>query len=163
MMELQVIEITPEMAKKMLRFNTCNRSLSKKAVTKYAGMMKLGEWHLSHQAIAFTEDETGNLILVDGQHRLAAVVQSEIPVKFSVIYHAVQTPYIDTVRNRTFIDNLNIYNKTSRYTKTMMSIFNLVMSIKKMIVKNSVIIISRHFIRLIIYIKLVKPRVEVVH
>jgi hypothetical protein len=131
-MELQEIIITPEMAKEMLQFNNCNRPLSKKAVAKYAGMMKLGEWYLSHQSIAFSEDEQGQLILVDGQHRLAAVIQSGMAVEFSVIYNAIQTPYIDTVRNRTFIDNLNICNKTSRYTRTMMSILNLLMSINKL-------------------------------
>lgn len=130
-MELREIEITPEMANEMLQYNTCNRSLSKNTVSKYANMMRQGEWYLSHQAIAFAEGEKGNLILVDGQHRLAAVIQSGITVKFSVIYKAAQTPYIDTVRNRTFIDNLNIYNKTTRYTKNMMSIFNLLTSIIK--------------------------------
>jgi hypothetical protein len=134
-MELQEIEITPKMAQEMLEYNTCNRPLSKNTVIKYAGMMKLGEWYLSHQSIAFTEDEKGRLVLVDGQHRLAAVIQSGVPVKFSVIYHAIQTPYIDTVRNRTFIDNLNICNKTAIYTKTMMGIFNLIISINN--IRNS--------------------------
>lgn len=130
-MELKVIEITPEMANDMLQYNTCNRSLSKNTVTKYANMMRKGEWYLSHQAIAFTEDEKGDLLLVDGQHRLAAIIQSGITAKFSVIYKAIQTPYIDTVRNRTFIDNLNIYNNTNRYTRNMMSIFNLLTNINK--------------------------------
>lgn len=130
-MELKEMIITPDMATEMLRYNTCNRPLSKSTVTKYAGMMRSSEWYLSHQAIAFSKDIDGNLLLVDGQHRLAAVVQSGVAVKFSIIFNAIQTPYIDTVRNRSFIDNLNICNKTSRYTKTMMSIINLVMSINK--------------------------------
>ena len=107
-MELKEIEISPEMAQEMLNYNTCNRPLSKNIVTKYARMMKRGEWYLSHQALAFAENKSGSLVLVDGQHRLAAVIQSGISIKFSVIYNAVQTPYIDTTRNRTFIDNLNI-------------------------------------------------------
>jgi hypothetical protein len=129
--ELKELIITPEIAQEMLEFNTCNRPLSKNTVTKYAGMMRLGEWYFSHQSLAFAEDEGGKLLLVDGQHRLAAIVQSGVSLKFSVIYHAVQTPYIDATRNRSFIDNLNICNKTSRYNKTMMGIFNLVMSINK--------------------------------
>ncbi len=130
-MELKEMIITPEIAQDMLQYNNCNRSLSRNTIAKYARMMKQGEWYLSHQAIAFGEDENGKQILVDGQHRLAAVVQSGIPVKTTVIYHAIQTPYIDTARTRTFIDNLNICNKTSHYTRTMMSILNLVMSINK--------------------------------
>jgi hypothetical protein len=128
-MELKELIINPEMAQEMLNNNTCNRPISKTTVSKYANMMKKGEWYLSHQAIAFTQEENNKLILVDGQHRLAAVIQSGIAVKFSVVYDAIQTPYIDTVRNRTFIDNLNIYNKTLKYTKTMMSIYNLLISI----------------------------------
>ena len=131
-MELKEMMINPETASKMLQHNTCNRPLSRSSVSKYANMMRLGEWHFSHQAIAFTEDSNGNLILVDGQHRLAAVIQSGVSVKFSVIYQAVQTPYIDTVRNRSFVDNLNIFNGTTKYTKTMMSIFNLITSINKL-------------------------------
>lgn len=130
-MEIKEIVITPEIAHDMLNYNTCNRPLSRNTVAKYARMMKQGEWYLSHQAIAFAEDENGKQILVDGQHRLAAVVQSGTTIKTTVIYHAIQTPYIDTVRNRTFIDNLNICNKTSQYTRTMMSILNLLMSINK--------------------------------
>jgi hypothetical protein len=95
-MELQEIEITPEIAQDMMKYNTCNRPLSKNTVAKYASMMKKGEWYLSHQAIAFTKDEKGNSILVDGQHRLAAVMQSGTTVTSTVIYNAVQTPYIDT-------------------------------------------------------------------
>jgi len=125
MMELKEIEITPETAKDMLQYNVCNRPLSKSTVLKYSTMMSQGEWYCSHQAIAFSKDEHGKLMLVDGQHRLEAVIHSKIPTKFAIIYDAIQTPYIDTVRNRTFIDNLNIFNKTSRYTPMMMSIFNL--------------------------------------
>jgi hypothetical protein len=130
-MELHEITITPDMAEKMLQYNICNRPLSKSIVTNYSNMMKKGEWYFSHQAIAFSEDDNSKLILVDGQHRLAAVVLSGITTKFSVIYKAIQTPYIDTARNRTFIDNLNIFNNTTRYTKTMMGILNLLMSISK--------------------------------
>ncbi len=130
-MELKEIVLTPEIAQEMMNYNTCNRPLSRNTVAKYARMMKQGEWFLSHQAIAFADDENGNQILVDGQHRLAAVVQSGATINTTIIYHAKQTPYIDTVRNRTFIDNLNICNKTSQYTRTMMSILNLLMSINK--------------------------------
>lgn len=69
--------------------------------------------------------------MIDGQHRLAAVIHAVIPVKFTVIKHAVQTPYIDTSRNRNFIDNLNIYNGTKKYTSTMKGILNLLSQINK--------------------------------
>jgi hypothetical protein len=42
--------------------------------------MKSGTWRLTHQGIAF--DESGNL--VDGQHRLLAVISSSVPTRFWV-------------------------------------------------------------------------------
>ena len=130
-MELSEVVITPELATKLLEYNTCNRALSKSVVKKYADMMKKGEWYFSHQSIAFSDTEDGLEVLVDGQHRLYAVIQSGVAVKFTVIRHALQTPYIDTARNRNFIDNLNIFTGTKKYTTTMMGIINLFTHINK--------------------------------
>lgn len=130
-MQMQEEIITPERATELLKRNTCNRVMSKSAVRKYSTLMKKGEWYLSHQAIAFADTEDGSEVLVDGQHRLAAVVQAGIPVTFMVIRHAIQTPYIDTARNRSFIDNLNIFNGTKKYTPTMKAIINLLAQINK--------------------------------
>lgn len=130
-MVLNEILITPELAKEMLKCNLCNRVISKSCVNKYSELMKKGEWYLSHQGIAFADTDDGKEVLVDGQHRLAAVIHAGIPVKFTVIKHAVQTPYIDTSRNRNFIDNLNIFNGTKKYTSTMKGILNLLSQINK--------------------------------
>jgi hypothetical protein len=131
-MQLNEILITPELAEEMLKCNLCNRVMSKSSVNKYSDLMKKGEWYLSHQAIAFADSSDGKEVLVDGQHRLAAVIQAGIPVKFTVIKHAVQTPYIDTSRNRNFIDNLNIFNSTKKYSSTMKGIINLLMLVNKL-------------------------------
>lgn len=130
-MQMQEVIITPEMATELLKSNICNRGMSKAAVKKYSELMKKGEWYLSHQAIAFADSDDGNEVLVDGQHRLAAVVQAGVPVKFTIVRHAVQTPYIDTARNRNFIDNLNIFNGTKKYSMTMKGIINLLTQINK--------------------------------
>jgi hypothetical protein len=130
-MQLQEILITPVLAEEMLKCNLCNRAISKSSVYKYSELMKKGEWYLSHQAIAFADTSDGREVLVDGQHRLAAVIQAGVPIKFTVIKHAVQTPYIDTPRSRNFIDNLNIFNGTKKYTSTMKGIINLLMQINK--------------------------------
>ncbi len=131
-MQLSELLITPEMAGEMLKLNISNRVMSKSSVNKYSELMKKGEWYLSHQAIAFADTNDGNEVLIDGQHRLAAVIQAGIPVKFTVIKHAVQTPYIDTSRNRNFIDNLNIFNGTKKYSTTMKGIINLLTQINKL-------------------------------
>ena len=79
----KVVEITPEMAREMLEHNMKNnRRVSKETVMRYARIMKAGGWNLTHQGIAF--DTNGELI--DGQHRLNAIVQANVPVKMLVTY-----------------------------------------------------------------------------
>lgn len=79
-----VEHITPEMAKDWLE--NCNdkhnRSISLQAAARYAHDMRNGRWHLTHQGLAF--DEKG--ILIDGQHRLAAIVMYGAPVDMMVTY-----------------------------------------------------------------------------
>jgi hypothetical protein len=64
--------ITPEIARRYLAANHCNRNLSRPHVIRLVNAMLSGEFHHTHQGIAF--DEFGNLI--DGQHRLSAIVES---------------------------------------------------------------------------------------
>lgn len=65
-------EITPALAAKWLKKNPKNRKLRQFTVGSLARDMKAGAWAPTHQGIAFGVD--GNLM--DGQHRLAAVVES---------------------------------------------------------------------------------------
>lgn len=71
---MQVTEIfmTPQLATEMLNRNHGNRRLRPAVVKQYATEMKAGMWRKTHQPIAV--DNTGRL--VDGQHRLTAVVQA---------------------------------------------------------------------------------------
>jgi hypothetical protein len=67
------IQITPKLATEWLKQNTNNiRAILPSKVDLYAGMMSRDKWTLTHQGIAF--DELDNLI--DGQHRLKAIVKS---------------------------------------------------------------------------------------
>jgi hypothetical protein len=79
-MDLSVETITPEMAKKYLLFNTSNRALRKRIVSMYAREMRAGNWRLTHQGVAFNCDGT----LLDGQHRLCAIVESGVTVQMLV-------------------------------------------------------------------------------
>ena len=91
-----VVEVTPAIALEWLKRNfSRNRSLNKAAVARYAREMKAGAWRLSHQSIAF--DSSGTLI--DGQHRLRAVVESGCTVAFLVSHYeglATSLEVIDT-------------------------------------------------------------------
>lgn len=77
--------ITPQQAQAYLDGrDLLNRSISYLSVQKYAQQMRMGSWKLSHQGIAF--DEGGRLI--DGQHRMSAVVSYGQPVEFIVFRDA---------------------------------------------------------------------------
>ena len=71
----QFLVITPEMAKRLLEANTHNRPLRKRSLIRYAADIKAGRWLASHQGIAIAE----NNVIIDGQHRLHAIVEANVP------------------------------------------------------------------------------------
>lgn len=72
--------ITPKRASEMLTMNTSNRPLRTKRVTRLAGVITDGKWKVNGDAIRFNGS-----VLVDGQHRLAACVESGLPIKTWVL------------------------------------------------------------------------------
>lgn len=72
--------ITPEKARQYLNTSTGNRPISKVYVHSYADTMKRGAWMLNGVPIVFDCD--GHL--QDGHHRLEAVIEAGIPVRFDV-------------------------------------------------------------------------------
>jgi hypothetical protein len=80
--------ITPEVAADMLSRNIGNRLLRPRVVKAYATDMTAGQWRLTHEAIAVTA--AGQLL--NGQHRLHAVVQSGRTQTFWVaVYETSET------------------------------------------------------------------------
>jgi hypothetical protein len=99
--------ITPSQAVNWLEHaNNHNRSVSDRIVQQYARDMRAGRWRLSHQSIAF--DPRGNLI--DGQHRLWAVVEAAVPVEMHVWFNVdpASQMVIDMGRPRRLADNLRL-------------------------------------------------------
>lgn len=78
---IDVIKVTPEMARKFLDRNTGNRPQSQATINRYAKDMEIGVWKMTGDPIRFSK--TGKLI--DGQHRMMAVIQSGVTVSFVVI------------------------------------------------------------------------------
>lgn len=72
--------VTPEVAERYLRTNSANRALRPAAVKEYISEMESGDWLLGCDAIGF--DVNG--VLINGQHRLNAVVKSGISSDFIV-------------------------------------------------------------------------------
>jgi len=98
-----VIEvITPERASEYMRHNKANRTLRSGRVADLMRDMKSGKWRITHQGIAFDVD--GNLI--DGQHRLTAVILSGVTVEMMVTRGIERDAImnIDTVLTRNICD-----------------------------------------------------------
>lgn len=105
--QVTIIEVTPALAEQWLARNTNNRKLSQAVVQQYAGAMERGEWNLGNAAIA--KDPEGNLL--DGQHRLHAVVRSGVTIRQMLVEglapHTQDS--MDSGRKRTLEQQLDRY------------------------------------------------------
>lgn len=76
-----VLLVTPDMATNWLQTGAKNRNISARQVEKLTNQMREGKWSLDGQTIKFSSK--GDLL--DGQHRLHAVIQSGIPTRMLVV------------------------------------------------------------------------------
>ena len=113
--------ITPEIAAKYLKRNTSNRKLRRTtAIDKYAYDMIAGNWTQCVAPIVFYEDGE----LADGQHRLAAIVESGCAQKFYVL-HGVKREAglnIDNGLPRSLVDSAKISGLDRSLTNEMISL-----------------------------------------
>jgi len=77
---MEIVKVTPDMASKWLKKNSNNRTVSKWVVQNYARQMRENKWQLNGEAIMF--DTKGNLM--NGQHRLLAVIEADATVPMAV-------------------------------------------------------------------------------
>lgn len=99
--------ITPAKAEAWLnKFNNGNRKLRPGVAEKYADDMRRGKWTACTVPIAFYEDGE----LADGQHRLWAVYESDMPQTFLVLRGLPRSAglNIDTGLGRSIVDNAKI-------------------------------------------------------
>ena len=99
--------IAPDLALEWLeKTNTNNRKVSQKHVDRLARDMTDGKWVLTHSGIAFGPDGT----LLDGQHRLWAIVESGVSVEMFVWRNVEPEAMmaIDCGKTRSMADILNI-------------------------------------------------------
>lgn len=103
-MEILVMDVTPQMAKELLQRNATNRRVRPGHVNALAAVMTAGKFQSTHQGIAL--NVAGEL--VDGQHRLMAIVKSgvtiKMPVAFGVNAENYQALMIDVGMNRSTAD-----------------------------------------------------------
>lgn len=100
----RIVKVSPEIAATFLSRDSVNRRLDMGQVRALAETILRGEWKLTHQGIAF--DETGALL--DGQHRLHAIIEANTPVEMLVFDGVARDvfPVLDTGKRRSAADTL---------------------------------------------------------
>lgn len=104
--------IAPAEAKQLLLAMEPQRVVRQTWVSKLASDMKAARWHFTHQGIAF--DEGGHLI--DGQHRLLAIVESGCAVELMVTFNVPKSSFktMDRHQRRNVADDLVTSATTDR-------------------------------------------------
>lgn len=107
---VSVMSVSPQCATRWLaENNTHNRPLRRRTVEKYARDMACGSWALTGEPIKFATDGT----LLDGQHRLAAVVKANVTVLLFVArgITAEAQLVMDTGAKRTASDAISLVGR----------------------------------------------------
>ena len=114
-MEFKTMEMTPTKAMGMLEKNSNNRSSRQALVEQYASDMRNGLWNAENGETIKVDSDGG---LLDGQHRLMAVVESGVTVKMVVVTGLSPSgrETIDTGLSRTAGDILYLAGHTSDST-----------------------------------------------
>lgn len=106
--------VTPEAAEVMLTHNVNNRSIRKSSVEAYCRDIKAGDWQENGDSICF--DTAGNLI--DGQHRLSAIVAAAVGV-WALVVRGLPTNAQDTMddgKKRTMADTFGFHGVANNST-----------------------------------------------
>jgi len=107
-MLIETVLLTPEEASKILAVSEAivQRPLRSALVDRIARSISAGEWRSTHQAIALD----GRGAVIDGQHRLHAIVKAGVPVMVTIARDVDPASFdvIDTGASRTPGDVLHI-------------------------------------------------------
>ena len=98
--------VTPEDAQQILKGNTNNRTVKKSLVKYFKNQIERGIWQFNGDAIRIAANGT----LLDGQHRLLAVIAAKKPITTLVVRGLSTETFktIDTGCVRTIADHLHI-------------------------------------------------------
>jgi len=104
-----LVDVTPELARQWLTYNRINRPARPAVLRQYVRQIESGLWKRTHQGVAFTREG----VLLDGQHRLFAIIQTGKTMTMLVFIN-------EPVENYEFIDcgcnrsNLDIIRMSTR-------------------------------------------------
>lgn len=133
--QIHDVLITPALATAWLRRNEANRKLRPRAVSQYVSDIQRGAWKPTGETIKFST--TGRLL--DGQHRLAAIVASGVAVRMCVATGLDNSAFdvIDTGRSRTGADVLVIEGVGLRESSTVAAAMPLILNYQRGLVPHS--------------------------
>lgn len=112
---VEMVVMTPKMATKILNTqNTRNRRIKRPRVDLLVSALQRGEYRLNPNGIGF--DRSG--VLIDGQHRLLAIAQSEVSIPMFVIrgLPAGSQDVVDVGSRRNLSDQLMIHGETRTHS-----------------------------------------------
>lgn len=112
-MKVEIKKITPDVAREYLKNNATNRSISEAALKKCVNAIKSNEWVTNGETIKICEDGT----LLDGQHRLTAVLKTGIEIECVVVSGVKKSAFttIDTGKTRSISDALYVIGVKKNY------------------------------------------------
>lgn len=101
-------DVTPAMAEEFLHRPTRNRAIKAEDVNRYVDIIKRKEWKTNGEGISIGTDGS----LLDGQHRLSAIVKANMPVHMTISWNCDTTAMatIDIGRKRSLSDIQKIYS-----------------------------------------------------
>lgn len=102
--------ITPKLAAQLLKKNDINRKIRERKVNRLVQTIRSGQWKVNGESICIAEDGT----LLNGQHRLTAVVASKTPIVTLVARGLGKDvmPTIDIGNPRSAADHLRMASYT---------------------------------------------------
>lgn len=105
-MKIKLETVTPEIARELLKNNTRNRKVREAHVDFLASEMANGRWHPTSETIGISEEGQ----IVDGQHRLLAILQSGCTLELWVARDVPMSAqdYTDVGCSRTVADQLHL-------------------------------------------------------
>lgn len=94
--DVNLEHVAPALATEWLQKNSINRNPNKATIKKYAADMEAGRWAITSDLIAFDPDG----VLLNGQHRLMAVIKSGATVGMMVARGVPRESFAVTDRGR---------------------------------------------------------------
>ncbi len=108
--------ITPEIATDLLTRNSVNRRLQQATVERYAREIREGRWLLTGETIIISDSNE----LLNGQHRMNAVLVAGVPIRSNVVSGIERNAYqkMDSGKSRSVADRLRLPEKHTTVART---------------------------------------------